>query len=232
MSDKQKRLWSIIIPTRNEAVEIDALLKHLQRIIPNAEIIVVDAGSSDATESMVGRYPGIQWIAMPGQPRGVLWNTGAQASKGNYLLFLHADTFPQAIEPRILERELCSAAAACFRFRLDSNLWSARLIEWGVGLRNRFFHLAYGDQGLIVDRRIFNKIGGYANLPLLEDVEILQRLSKEGQIKILPVPAFTSARRYTDLGIIRTTLLNYGIILAYYLGFSPWKLAKLYWRHR
>jgi hypothetical protein len=109
---------------------------------------------------------------------------------------------------------------------------SLRLVEWGVNVRSRFLQMPYGDQAIFLTRQIFNEIGGFPELPIMEDFELMQRLKSLGKIAFIPVPVITSARRWLQKGIWQTTLLNQIIIIAYYLGVSPMRIWSWYRREK
>jgi rSAM/selenodomain-associated transferase 2 len=157
-------------------------------------------------------------------------NAGAQAAKGDILLFLHADTilaggFDNHVR-LLLTRPRISAGA--FSFRLDDlRSASLRLIQLAANWRSRYLQVPYGDQAIFVRTRLFQKIGGFPDLPIMEDYELIRRLRKRGRILTASLPALTSARRWRVLGIWRTTILNWVLTLAYLMGMSPLRLSKI-----
>jgi rSAM/selenodomain-associated transferase 2 len=161
-------------------------------------------------------------------------NVGAVAASGDILLFLHADTrlpigFDVMVRTALAQPGIVAGA---FALRIDAEMGSLRLVEWGVNVRSRFLQMPYGDQAIFLTRQIFNEIGGFPELPIMEDFELMQRLKSLGKIAFIPVPVITSARRWLQKGIWQTTLLNQIIIIAYYLGVSPMRIWSWYRREK
>jgi rSAM/selenodomain-associated transferase 2 len=222
---------SIIIPTLNEEDVLGKTLTRLQ-VKKNCEVIVVDGGSSDATLTLA-RNAGCKIISSP-KGRGRQVNLGAAKATGEVLLFLHADTllpdnFPALILGAISRPTI---AAGAFSLAIDSPSKSLAAIAFLANLRARFLHLPYGDQALFATRTMFNTIGGFPEMEIMEDFVFIQNIKKEGKIIILPERATTSARRWQNIGIIRTTLINQLIVCGYSLGLPPGILARWYRRMR
>ena len=157
-------------------------------------------------------------------------NRGAEEARGRLLVFLHADT--HLPEGYLIEIETILArpgvAAGAFRFQIDSSGWGFRLIETAANLRASLLSTPYGDQGLFLRSSTLRRLGGYREIPIMEDFELVRRLARSGKIVISPMPAPTSGRRWRRLGLVRTTLLNWIIVLAYWCGVSPVRLAGWY----
>lgn len=223
----QAGLISVIIPTLNEEANIAACLAEVHRA-PEVEVIVADGGSGDATVQAATRA-GARVIAAP-RGRARQMNAGAAASRGDILLFLHADTLlPPGWDQqarRMLARP--GAVAGAFTFRLDHRPAGLRFIELTVAWRCRLAGMPYGDQGLFIRRRDFAAVGGYPDLPIMEDCELVRRLKKWGRVMVSPAPAVTSARRWRRKGVVATTALNSLVVLAFYLGLPPSLLRRLY----
>ncbi len=218
---------SIIIPALNEAHSLPQTLATLPAAT-EIEVIVVDGGSVDQTAA-VAKGLGVRVIgSAPGRSRQL--NCGAAAATGEILLFLHADTrlpggFDQAIRQTLAQPEVVAGA---FHLAIDGPGWGLRWVEWGVNLRSRLFQLPYGDQGIFLRAEVFDKMGGFPDLPTMEDFELVGRLRRLGRVAIAPSAVVTSDRRWRTLGILRTTLANQVMIAGYLLGVDPQKLARWY----
>jgi GT2 family glycosyltransferase len=155
-------------------------------------------------------------------------NVGAAAATGEWLLFLHADSsLPPGWRPAIadLDREVIGG---WFRFALDDGAWQARVIERLTAWRVKHFRLPYGDQGVLVRRRTFEALGGFRELPLMEDVEFVRRLVRAGRVVELPMPLRTSARRWRRDGWFRRSTKNLVLVALYFIGVRPSFLARWY----
>ena len=213
---------SVIIPTLNAAATLGPCLAALAEA---DEIVVADGGSGDGTLAIAEREGARLVPSAPG--RGVQLAQGAAEARGDWLLFLHADTrlapgWRQAAD-RYVARQ--TGRAACLRFRLDAREWQARLIEAGVALRVRLLGLPYGDQGLLVPRALYDEVGGYRPLPVMEDVDLVRRI---GRIERLGIDAATSAERWRRDGWLRRSLRNLLCLACYRSGMSAERVAKLY----
>jgi rSAM/selenodomain-associated transferase 2 len=211
-------MLSVVIPTLNAAATLPACL---ERIREADEIVVVDGGSTDRTTE-IAENSGARLVGSP-RGRGVQLRAGAEAAQGDWLLFLHADTLLGSNWRREAEAHMAGrpTEAACFRFRLADPAWQARLVERGVRLR-RF---PYGDQGLLISRALYDRVGGYRPLPLMEDVDLVRRL---GGVRLLGEVALTSPERWRRDGWARRSARNLALMLLYRLGASPERLARLY----
>ena len=218
---------SVIVPTLDEQAGIAACLATVGSP-PGVEVIVVDGGSRDATIS-AARRGGARVIRAP-RGRARQMNAGAATAQGDVLLFLHADTLlPPAWEGevrRILARP--RTAAGAFTFRLDQRGAGLRFIELTVAWRCRLAAMPYGDQALFARREDFLAAGGYPDLPIMEDCELVRLLKKRGSIIVSPAVATTSARRWQRKGLVATTLFNSLVVVAFYLGYPPALLRRLY----
>jgi len=222
---------SIVIPTLNEARRIGQTVAELVDQ-PGVEVIVADGDSQDQTVSLAAQA-GARVITTP-VGRGSQQNAGAQAAQGRILLFLHADTrLPEGFAPQILAalRERGIVAGA-FRFAVDATGWRFRLLEQCANWRASWLGLPYGDQGLFLTADRFQAMGGFREIPLLEDLDLVLRLRKNGRLALLAIPARTSARRWQRLGFMRTTMMNQLILLGFFFGISPDRLARWYGRSR
>ncbi len=218
---------SIIIPALNEAANIAEAIITTQGSI-NTEIIVVDGGSQDDTVAIAQSLGVKVIVSSPG--RAMQMNAGAVAASGEILLFLHADTRLPAGFDAMVRTALPQpkTVAGAFRLRIDASSWGIRLVEWGINLRSHFLQMPYGDQAIFITKPMFQKIGCFPELPIMEDFELIRRLKRMGKITIIPVPVITSARRWLKKGIFQTTLINQIVIIAYLLGVSPERIRSWY----
>jgi hypothetical protein len=231
-TDLSSRRISVIIPALNEEGTVGRAIESARVGGIDAEIIVVDGGSTDKTKSIAASL-GVR-VVESSPPRSRQANDGARAARGDVLLFMHADTRL----PRHYERHIYDilggpgAVAGAFRLGIDGKARSFRLVEYMANIRSRALQMPYGDQGLFVPRDLFYEIGGYPEIPIMDDYELIRRLRKRGTVGIAPVAAITSARRWQRLGVFRTTLINQIIIIAYVLGVSVEKIARWYRREK
>lgn len=227
----QQKTLAIIIPVLNEAGNMRPLLESLQKT-PEVEVIVVDGGSTDGTQAIAQSF-GVR-VLTTAPPRSHQMNAGAAAAAGGILLFLHADTrLPEAFLPLIHHTlEQPNVVAGAFDLGIQGDRWGLRWVEWGVKWRSRLLQQPYGDQALFLRAATFHEMNGFAEMPLLEDVDLVRRLQHRGRVAIAPAQVLTSGRRWEKLGILRTTLLNQFILMAYRLGISPDRLAQWYQKAR
>ena len=216
---------SIILPTLNEETCLGETLRRLRELRPH-EILVADGGSTDATcEIAIVADKLLQGA----RGRAAQMNLGAAHATGDVLLFLHADCrlAPGALETaeRSLRR---GVAAGCFRMRVDAAGAVYRMIDFCATARVRLTGLIYGDQGLFVRRELFEKIGGFPPLRLMEDVFISKTLRRRGRIVVAPSRILVSARRWRQTGVVRQTLRNWTLTALAAGGVSPDRLAAFY----
>jgi len=222
---------SVIVPTLDEAGQLDGALDSLAAPADAArelEVIVVDGGSTDATCEIASRH-GARVVASPAG-RGAQMNLGAEQARADLLLFLHADTRLPAEWTGHVHQTLAAShtVGGAFRLTFDDRRLSLRLVEAGANWRSIHLHLPYGDQALFLRRTVFHELGGFRDLPVMEDYEFVTRLRKRGRIAIAPASVRTSSRRCLNRGVWRTTLTHQAMILAWRFGVGPERLAS--WR--
>ena len=221
---------SVVIPVLNESAVLPSLLRDLRALNSHtAEIVVVDAGSTDDTVALA-LAAGARVVQAP-RGRASQMNAGARTTHGEWLLFLHADSRLDREGIAAVERAIegpDQVDAAVFRFQIDLPPRSRWLIEKGQAIREALTGLAYGDQGLLVRRHCFVAVGGYPDTPLMEDVVIIRRLRRHCSVSQLHAPLRTSGRRYQEHGVFRTWLVHTLFIALYAVGVSPIRLA--HWR--
>jgi len=215
---------SIIIPALNEASNIESLLAQLSG--EDIELIVVDGGSDDQTAQRASAHAK---LVHSSAGRAIQMNAGAAAASGDWLWFLHADT--QIIEPiknYIDDMWQSDVLWGRFAVRLDDSRWIFRVIERFMNVRSCFTSVATGDQGLFVNKRLFDELGGFPEIPLMEDVAISKRLRKVMPVHCSSLRLMTSARRWQQGGVLKTIFLMWWLRLAYVIGVSPAQLVKWY----
>jgi len=218
---------SVVVPTLNEEAELSRTLASLAGEA-DLELIVVDGGSVDDTCAIADGYRARVLHSTPG--RGVQMNAGASAALGEHFLFLHADTHLPPGFDVLIRRTLAEpgTVGGAFRLGIDGPGVAYRMIECAANLRSERLQRPYGDQALFLNRTMFDRVGGFPEWPLLEDVELVRRLRQLGQIAIVPKAIVTSPRRWQKRGVVRTTMLNQVILAAHRLGVSPQTLARWY----
>lgn len=232
MGRKADNMLSIIVPALNEAAHIAATLAPLQPLrAAGVEVIVVDGGSGDATAALA--KPLADAVIPSPRGRGRQMNAGASRADGDILLFLHADTrLPDDAVPAIRDG-LARSGKAWGRFdvRLSGHQTMLRVVECLMNLRSRLTGIATGDQAVFVRREAFQAVGGFPEIPLMEDIALSRALKMAFSAPLcLSVPVVTSSRRWEEHGIWRTILLMWGLRLAYFLGAAPERLARQYTR--
>ena len=198
-------MFSVVIPAYNEARALPATLDHLAGQTGNHEIIVVDGGSSDATADIVRAHAGLTLLSAP-KGRASQMNAGARAARGDWLLFLHADTLlPGGVLAR-LEAECATrgCAAGGFRQRFTGDDWRLRAISWLHNTRCRVTRIFYGDQAMFVRRDLFESLGGFPAVAMLEDVLFSEKLKRATRPVLLDDSVLTDSRKFVQRGVVRS----------------------------
>jgi rSAM/selenodomain-associated transferase 2 len=216
---------SVIIPALNESENILATLLSVKKQQGDFEIIVVDGGSIDGTAVSARAHA---QVISSARGRAIQMNTGARLAKGDALLFLHADSslHPHALSALRQTLAVSEIVGGTFTLKFDSNKFLLRLYAFFTRFKFRYFH--FGDQGIFVRRSTFEQLGGFKEMPLMEDIDFLLRLRKQGRVALIQLPVTTSARRFVKQGLVRQQLLNGFLLTLYMLGVRPEILAKWY----
>lgn len=220
---------SIVIPTLNEEAHLGKTLERIGQM-SDGEVIVIDGGSQDNTVPIAEEWGAKVIRARPN--RGEQMNRGVREASGDILLFLHADTLLPEDYPRLIREAMTEpgVVGGAFAWKVEPSTPILRYLERNVAWRTRIFRMPYGDQAYFVRTAVFREMGGYADIPLMEDVEFIRRLRKIGRLVFIPKPVVTSPRRYEKLGPVRTALRNKLTLFGYYLGIPPDRLAKFYYK--
>lgn len=218
---------SVIMPVLNEEKAIGPALAALTALKPH-EIIVVDGGSTDRTRSISGEAGAKVLMTSPGRARQM--NRGALEATGDVLVFLHADTRLPASAFRDIESALSDARYLGGRFdvELDSDRWLLKVVGFMISLRSRLSKVGTGDQAIFVRREMFAELGGFPDMPLMEDIAFCRMLKRMGDVACLRSKAVTSARRWETDGVWRTIFRMWTLKLLYFAGVSPVRLKRFY----
>ncbi len=219
---------SIIVPMLNEHESIAATLAALRAGAPQAQIIVADGGSVDGSPGIARDRCNLLLAAPRG--RAIQLNTGAAQANGRVLAFVHADTIVPLSFAADIEAAMRNPAVVGGRFdlALDDSALSYRLIGWLISLRSRLSRTATGDQAIFVRHEIFERLGGFPNLEICEDLDFARRLKRAGKVACLRSRVVTSARRWQRSGLLRTVLRMWLIRLSYLAGVPPARLQRWY----
>jgi rSAM/selenodomain-associated transferase 2 len=220
--------FSIIIPTLNESSNLRYALDHLLgsiEYLSEVEIIISDGGSGDDTIKLATHYPVNLIHAEKG--RASQMNAGVEHSIGDWLVFLHADTRLPDNWMELIETS--EKPWGRFDIRLSGSHWMLRIIEKAINLRSRKTSIATGDQALFFRRDFFKQLGGFPDIPLMEDIAITSQARKRSEPCCIRQVAITSSRRWEQKGILRTMLLMWVLRFAYWLGIKPDTLHRFYY---
>ena len=220
-----KNKITVVIPTLNASSTISFTLANVSKYINN--IIIVDADSKDNTVQIAKKYK-VKIIKSLAN-RGKQLHIGALSSNTDWLLFLHADTLLSKNSFKEMQKfiEMQPNKAGYFMLKFNSNKYFASILEKIVYFRNKIFHLPYGDQGLLISKKLYKNIGGFAPIPIMEDVNIIRRISYRNLILINSY-VITDASKYIEYGWIKRTFINVTCITLYFIGYDINKIHKIY----
>ncbi len=220
------RKISVIIPALNEEKILDSLLKQLCSSSAYIEVIVVDGGSKDGTRDIVKNYPKVNLITSD-KGRAIQMNKGAKFATGEILWFLHADSIVITQAGQLIDEELENhTVAGSFYLKFNKNNFWLNLYSWMSRANCTIF--TYGDQGIFLHKHVFDALGGFKDIPIMEDLDLVRRLKRIGYFSKLPYPVVTSARRFERNGMVYQEIKNLFLVMGYYLGLSPNFLARFY----
>ena len=222
---------SIVIPTLNEALHLPLLLSDLNVWPNDFELIIVDGGSIDLTIS-IAQIQGVDVIKSPKKNRGYQLKTGASNARGDWLLFLHADSrlrigWVRSLS-QIIQNKKSKNFAWYFDFKIKKDNLEYRFLEIAVALRSLFLQHPYGDQGLLIHKDLYYKTGGYSSLKIMEDIDLIARITKKTKLKRIRESIYTDDRKWTNSNIIKRAIKNYKLRKKWRQGFDIDNLSKEY----
>ena len=222
---------SIVIPTLNEALHLPLLLSDLNVWPNDFELIIVDGGSIDLTIS-IAQIQGVDVIKSPKKNRGYQLKTGASNARGDWLLFLHADSrlrigWVRSLS-QIIQNKKSKNFAWYFDFKIKKDNLEYRFLEIAVALRSLFLQHPYGDQGLLIHKDLYYKIGGYSSLKIMEDIDLITRIKKRTKLKRIRESIYTDDRKWTNSNIIKRAIKNYKLRKKWRQGYDIDNLSKEY----
>ncbi|MDX8388650.1 MAG: TIGR04283 family arsenosugar biosynthesis glycosyltransferase [Ghiorsea sp.] len=229
MEIKPNPSLAVIIPVFNEAKALPDALTKLNRLSMNSadSIIFVDGGSTDQSREIIQRQGYTCLQSAPGRAKQM--NFGTKNSRGDIVLYLHVDTSISSSNISSIKKTYIEGfLSGRFNIRLSNSHITYCIISFFINLRSRMTKISTGDQGIFVRRDIFNKIGGFPEITLMEDIAISHLLKKEGKVSCLKNKLETSSRRWEQHGLVKTVMLMWKLRLLYWLGVSPNKLANMY----
>lgn len=219
---------SIIVPVYNEAASIQKFMSHIEQFKPHCEILFIDGGSDDGTDQILGKK--YEVFYSPKRGRSYQMNHGASLASGDVLLFLHSDSFLSLNALVEMERVISQGCkVGCFKIKFESKSRLMRICSFMSSLRVRLRSIAFGDQGIFIERDFFNQLGKYAEIPLMEDYQLSMDIKRNGQkIALADELIITSERRFTRLGRLRTMARMQKLQYLHRRGVESARLAQLY----
>lgn len=223
-------MLSVVIPALEEGATLDALVERLLGESGVAEVVVVEASAEDTGRSACSGDSDsrLRWLSAVSTGRAAQMNQGAEACRQAAICFLHADSIPPDGFVSLIQNALEKSLWGRFDIRLDHPARRYRLIETMINLRSRATSISTGDQGIFVDRAFFESLGGFARIPLMEDIEFSRRAARRERPALITNRLLTSARRWERHGTVRTILLMWKLRYLYWRGTDPVTLAKMY----
>ena len=222
---------SIVIPTLNEALHLPLLLSDLNVWPNDFELIIVDGGSIDLTIS-IAQIQGVDVIKSPKKNRGYQLKTGASKARGDWLLFLHADSrlrigWVRSLS-QIIQNKKSKNFAWYFDFKIKKDNLEYRFLEIAVALRSLFLQNPYGDQGLLIHKDLYSKTGGYSSLKIMEDIDLITRITKKTKVKRIRENLYTDDIKWNNSNIIKRAIKNAKLRKKWRQGYNIDKLEKEY----
>ena len=230
--DKLITRISIIIPTLNESNNLPLLLSDLSEINNISEILIIDSTSTDKTKD-IALINGTKFYKLNKNNRGLQLNYGAEKAKGEWLLFIHADSrlkFNWSIKVMDISKR-DSNFIYYFKFKVNNKIFPYRFLEFFVNLRCFLFKTPYGDQGLLISKENFKTYGGYKTIPLMEDFDFISRINKRN-LRSLKIPIFTSSRKWDEINFVWQSLKNWHLRKLMRKDYSIKRIYKRYYKVR